>query len=88
MQKNILKNSQSGMPDAYIKMSEYRIVNGIKVICTNIVGTLNNYKSETLTYSFISKDGIAIVGVGNSQSKFLEFRNVYEDFLNGLVVLE
>lgn len=88
LQKSILRSTRSEMTDAYIKMSEYRWVNGIKVICTNVIGTMNNFKSESLTYSFITEEGIVKLGIYNSQSKFEKYRELYENFLNGLVLLK
>ncbi len=88
LERNMLRNAQVNMPDAFLKMSEYRIVNGTRVLYTDVIGTLNKFKSETLKYSIITNDGLVELSVFNSDDKIEKYREVYEDFLNGLVLLE
>ena len=88
MREDHLRSIRKIMPDAVIKLCEYRNINGLKILCTDIIGTRENYKGEFFTYTYVSNDGIVDIQVTNSQEKFSKFRSVYEDFLNGLVSLE
>lgn len=87
MREDHLRSIRKIMPDAVIKLCEYRNINGLKILCTDIIGTLDNYKGEFFTYTFVSNDGIVDIQVTNSQEKFIKYRDVYEEFLNGLVSL-
>ena len=85
--ENNLRGARKIMPDAIIKICEYRIINGLKVLYTDIIGTLDNYKAEFLMYTYINEKGAVYVTVSNSQEKFSKYREIYEEFLNGIVSL-
>ena len=86
--ENCLYGARKLMPDATIRSSEYRTVNGLKVLCTDIIGTMEKYKGEFLTYSYVLENGYVNITVSNSQEKFLKYRQIYEEFLNGITAIE
>ena len=82
-----LSNAREVAPDVKLESKEYRIVNGNKVLCLLMTGTMNGIKFSYFGYYFSNKSGtIQLVGF-TSQNLFKEYQPEIEEFLNGLVTI-
>ncbi|MCT4622940.1 MAG: hypothetical protein N4A46_04895 [Schleiferiaceae bacterium] len=82
-----LENARSVAPDIEVSKEEYRTVNGQKVLCMQMDGTIQGMKISYYGYYFSNENGtiqlLAFTGQNIFKSKLKEI----EEFLNGFVVL-
>ena len=79
-----LENARDAAPDAKIVKQEYRTVNGNKVLCLQLNGTMRGIKFAYLGYYISNESGtVQLVGF-TAQSLFKEYQAEIEEFLNGL----
>lgn len=84
--KNIaITNAKDAAPDIEVIKEEYRIVNGVKVLVLQMVGTIQGLKFIYYGYYFSSKNGTIQFLTYTSQSLFDEYEKDLEELLNGFV---
>lgn len=71
-------------PDSKIEKSEYRTVNGLKVLHLKMTGTMEGIKFVYYGYYFSNEKGTTQLVCYTSKSLFNEYQNDFDDFLNGL----
>ncbi|MDX5447629.1 MAG: hypothetical protein LPK47_04550 [Bacteroidota bacterium] len=82
-----LENAQSVAPDVHIVHEEYRMVNGIKVLCLQMEGTYQGIQVAYLGYYYSNENG-TVQMVTYSGKKIMEREKERAvEFLNGLVEL-
>ena len=87
--KNIaFDNAKSAAPDIAIVKQEYRTVNGRKILCMQMDGTVSGIKFTYLGYYYSSKNGAIQLLTYTSQNLLEEYRKDLEDLLNGLEITE
>lgn len=79
----VLKNAKDAAPDARILSQEYRIVNGQKVLCLQLSGTISGIKFMYLGYYYSNSNGTIQLVTYASEKLFNESRPDLEKFLNG-----
>jgi hypothetical protein len=83
-----LTNAQKAAPDAEIVKEEYRMVNGAKVLCLQMEGTLQGIRFSYFGYYYSSDKGTVQLLTYTSKSLFKDYRADLETFLNGFVELK
>ena len=83
----VLENVQKKAPDAEIIKTEYRMVNGVKVLCLKYKGSITGMKFMWLGYYYSSAAGTIQLVAGTSENLFNDNYKILENFLNGFVVL-
>lgn len=78
-----LSNAKSAAPDAKITFEEYRTVNGIKVLCLQMKGTISGMKFIYYGYYYTNESGTVQLITYTTQALFDEYKTDMEDFLNG-----
>jgi len=84
----VLNSARNLAPDAEIVTKEYRMVNGIKVLCLGLKGTIKSLKIEELSYSYADESGIIQLSAWTTQKKFSKNYGILARFLSGLVQLK
>lgn len=84
----ILENAKNVAPDAVITHEEYRMVNGIKVMQLDILGTIQGIKFAYFGYYYSNAKGTTQLLTYTSQNLMEEYREQCEDLLNGLVEIK
>lgn len=80
-----LLNAQKVSLDVKETFAEYRMVNGLKVLCLQFKGTIKGIKFVYYGYYYSNANGtIQMIGY-TSQQKFESLKSEIENFLNGLV---
>ncbi|MDD2828195.1 MAG: hypothetical protein PHW18_01325 [Sulfuricurvum sp.] len=72
-------------PDAKIVQTEYRNVNGKKVIFMQMEGTISGIKFSYLSYYFANKNGMTQLMTYTGSSLVEQYKEAIEIFLNGFV---
>lgn len=83
-----VKNALAAAPDAKVIFEETRTVNGNKVLCMRIEGTIKSIQFFYYGYYYTGKPGTIQVITYTSRNLFSEYQSEMADFLNGLVVNE
>jgi hypothetical protein len=83
-----LTNAQKAAPDAEIVKEEYRMVNGIKVLCLQMDGTIQGIRFSYFGYYYSSDKGTVQLLTYTSKSLFKDYQADLETFLNGFVELK
>lgn len=83
-----LLNAQKAAADAKVVKSEYRNVNGYKVLCLEITGTTKGIKFEYFGYYYSNENGTAQFVTFTSQKLFKDNYKDMEELLNGFVEIE
>lgn len=84
--KNVaLQNAREAAPDVEIVKQEYRTVNGLKVLCMQMNGTLTGVKFSYFGYYYSNGSGTLQYVAYTSQNLFSKYLKEFEDLLNGLV---
>jgi hypothetical protein len=83
-----LENAKDAAPDAKVVKQEYRTVNGNRVLCLQLSGTMHGIKFAYFGYYISNESGtVQLVGF-TAQSLFKEYQAEIEEFLNGLVTVK
>jgi hypothetical protein len=87
MKSIALHNAQKAASDAKVTHSEYRIVNGKKVLCLTIKGTIEGIKFIYFGYYYSNPNGTTQILAYGSENMFKESFKEWEEFLNGFTVI-
>jgi len=82
----ILQNARNAAPDAKIVKEDQRMVNGVPVTCLELTGTGQGIAFHYFGYYYAGKAGTIQVITYTGESLFPEYRNDFEDLLNGFAV--
>ena len=82
-----LENARKAAPDIKIVEQQYRIVNGTKVLCLQMNGTIQGIKATFFGYYFSFEKGSIQFVTYTSQNLFKNYKSLMEELLNGFVVL-
>ncbi|HAO46654.1 MAG TPA: hypothetical protein DCQ97_06990 [Chitinophagaceae bacterium] len=83
-----LENAKEASPDVKITHEEYRNVNGVKVLCMQMDGTIQGIKFSYLGYYFSFEKGTIQFITYTAQSLLSEYRQDMEELLNGFVLVK
>lgn len=81
-----ITNAKSAAPDARVTFEENRIVNGKKVLCMRMEGTIQGIQFIYYGYYYASKAGVVQLVAYTSLNLFPEYEAEMTEFLNGLVI--
>lgn len=81
-----IKNALSVAPDVKVIHEEERIVNGKKVLCMRMDGTIESVPFSYYGYYYAGKAGIVQLLTYTAQNLYSEYESEMTDFLNGLVI--
>jgi hypothetical protein len=84
----ILENIYSISTDAVLVNQEYRMVNGLKILCLQINGSKKRLKYSMLSYIYEDQTGIIQLDAYTTQKWFKKRYNDLEEFLNGLDLIK
>lgn len=83
-----LINAQRAAPDARVVASEYRMVNGKKILYSVMKATVQGIKFVYVGYYYSNKNGsVQLLGY-TSEQVYPQMQKVIESFLNGFVEVE
>ncbi len=82
-----LKNAKEVAPDIKIVNEEIRKVNGYDVLMLQLKGTIEGVTFVYYSYYYTGKIGAVQFITYTSDNLFSEYRDDFEDLLNGLVIL-
>jgi hypothetical protein len=83
----VLANAQKKVSDVEIVKKEFRMVNGKKILCMEYHGTSTGIKFVWMGYYYSSPAGTVQLVAATSENLFQDNYKIFENFLNGLVVL-
>ena len=83
-----LENAKSVAPDIKIVKEEYRTVNGLKVLCLQMNGTMQGIKASYYGYYFSNTNGTVQFLTYTSQNLLDSYRPEIENLLNGLAEID
>lgn len=83
-----LQNAREAAPDIHIVSQEYRMVNGLKVLCMQMDGTLQGIKFSYVGYYYSNAKGTLQFLSYTSQALLPKYKADIEELLNGLVQLD
>jgi len=78
-------NAQSAAPNMKVVRQEYRIVNGNKLICMEMNGTLQNVDFTYLGYYYSNSSGSTQLITYTATNLVAKYKSDIYDFLNGLM---
>lgn len=82
-----LDNAREAAPDLKVVSEEYRTVNGIRVLCMQMDGTMKGIKFSYLGYYYTTTDATVQFVTYTSQALMKSKRSIAENLLNGIVKL-
>ena len=80
-------NAQKTDPNAEITRKEYRMVNGVKMLCLQMSVTISKMDFTMVGYYYSNANGTVQLVATSMTNQFDKSRETLERFLNGLVVL-
>jgi hypothetical protein len=83
-----LENAKAVSPDVKIVKEEYRVVNGVTVLCLQMNGTAQGIKFSYMGYYYSFEKGTVQFVTYTAQSLMKDYINDLEDLLNGFVVIK
>lgn len=83
-----LNNALKAAPDAQIIYQQYRNVNGRRLLCMKISGTINSIKFVYYSYYYAGPAGILQLITFTSANLLPEYESEMTDFLDGVVIRE
>lgn len=81
-----IDNARSAAPDIKVVSREYRMVNGLKVLCMQMDGTIQGIAFSYFGYYYSSPKGTVQFLTYTSSSLLKDYRAKMEELLNGLSV--
>jgi hypothetical protein len=81
-----LANARSAATNAKSVFEEERIVNGIKLLCLQIEGSINTTPFTYFGYYYTGRNGTLQVIAFTRQNLFAEYKSDFEELLNGLEI--
>jgi len=88
LRKAALANAQNAAPDIRVVSEETRTVNGSKILCMQMDGTVEGIKFSYLGYYYSGEKGTIQFLTYTSQNLLKENRQDMEELLNGMVILK
>lgn len=83
-----IKNAKEAAPDMKVVFEEDRMVNGKRILCMRIDGTMQKVRITYYNYYFASDKGAIQVCTFTGTNLFEEFKSDFEEFLNGVQISE
>jgi len=83
-----VSNAKKVAPDLEVVKEEYRTVNGIKVLCLQMEGTVQGIKFSYFGYYYSSEKGTIQLLTYTAKNLFKEYQPELETFLNGFVAIK
>lgn len=83
-----IDNAIKAAPDAQVIYEQYRKVNGRRILCMKIEGTIQGVQFIYYNYYYAGKTGIIQLITFTSANLMPQYEAEMTDFLNGLVVNE
>lgn len=83
-----LINAKKVSPDVQMIKNEYRTVNGKKLICMQMGGTIEGIKFRYFGYYYSNKNGTIQLLTYTFENLFDSYANEMEAFLNGMVEID
>jgi hypothetical protein len=80
---NLLENA----PDSKIEKSEYRTVNGLKVLHLIVSGTMQGIKFVYYGYYFSNENGTTQLVCYTGRKLLADYQQDFDDILNGITVV-
>ncbi len=81
-----VRNALNAAPDARVTREENREVNGKKVLCMRMEGTIEGVQFVYYGYYYAGKGGIVQLITFTSRNLYAEYEKEMTEFLNGLVI--
>lgn len=81
-----IKNAQDAAPDSKVTYEETRTVNGKKVLCMKIEGSIDGIQFVYYGYYYAGKIGTIQLITYTAPNLFSEYEAEMTEFLNGLVI--
>lgn len=81
-----IENAREAAPDIALVKEEYRTVNGVKVLCMQMHGTIEGISFTYLGYYYSGEKGVCQLITYTAQKSFAKYEKYMEEFLNGFVV--
>lgn len=81
-----VRNAQKVAPDVKVVHEDNRIVNGKKVLCMKMEGTIEGVQFVYFGYYYAGKAGIVQLITYTAQNLYPEYESDMTEFLNGLVI--
>lgn len=82
-----VNNAKKGASGVSVEKQEYRMVNGIKVLCLKMSLTFQGIDAIYYSYYYSNENGTVQFVTATSSKKFDEYKEECEKLLNGLVEL-
>ncbi len=84
----IVTNAESVGSNVQVIKHEYRIINGIRVLCLQMKITVQGINAISFSYNFSDKNGTVQFACFVNESLFKPNYQTIEKFLNGLVMFK
>jgi hypothetical protein len=84
MPEIVFLNAQQTAPDIEVISKEYRNVNGLKILCMKLKGSVRGIKANYLYYIYCNDTGIVQFVAYATPKQFSANYGILEDLLNGL----
>jgi hypothetical protein len=85
--KNVaVENARKAAPDIKVLSTEYRTVNGVKIMALKMSGTIQNISFVYYGYYWCGKAGTLQAVMYTGENLFDQFSSDFTEFLNGLVI--
>lgn len=82
-----LENARQVAPDARITKEEYRFVNGMKLLCMQMEGTIQGIRFGYLGYYYSNEGGTVQLITYTAQNLMKQYESEIEELLNGFMEL-
>ena len=83
----ILENAQGQTSDVEVIKKEYRVVNGLKVLCLQMRMTVKGMRFVYFSYNYSNKNGTLQLSTVTNETLFKQSYPLIEKFLNGLTLV-
>jgi len=83
-----VSNAKDAAPDVRVVFEETRTVNGVKLLCMKMAGTIQKIPFVYFGYYYAGKAGSLQVLTYTGENLFDEYKADFLDFLNGTVITE
>jgi hypothetical protein len=85
LKKAAIQNALQATPDAQVLYEDYRMVNGLKVLCMQLKGTVQGIKFMYLGYYYSDGHGTVQFTAWTSENLWNSYRESATELLNGLM---
>jgi hypothetical protein len=85
LRKLVIQNFIQASPDGQVMQADYRMVNGLKVLCMQMKGTMNGIKVYYFGYYYSDEHGTVQLTAITSQTLWNSYKEAALELLNGLM---